>query len=434
MQSISHSKLTYKNASSKLIIGKPVNNLFKYQWQIFKFKGTKEDFLELWNIFLKEHSCHSCICKKDLEFLEVFRFKKVNNFYSYYPFSVVYRVDDLTDGKFYVGMCEIEEKWNDGYTGSGRKWKNHYNAHPDHEYKRIVLKENFKTPLDTRNFEYSEIEKVFDDKNNCNAQVRTQGQDWFSTKECEECGGERGRHKKGCPFYKEPKLCPECGIRSGHLKTCSKYTFPKPCSECGARCGHLKSCSKYKSSEPCSECGARNGHLKSCSKYKPPKPCPECGGKGGRHRVGCSKYKEHSCSECGSGGIHKPWCSKYKKPKLSEKICQECGGKAGAHKKGCSNYKEREICPECKGVDGHHLKTCSKYISPTPCSECGAVFGHRNNCSKAKRCSECYCINGQHKKSCSCYKQPEPCPECDAIVGHKTSCSKFKKENFKSML
>ena len=349
-----------KKESSFLRTGKPIADILKYQWQILDFQGSEKDFKFLWNKFLEEYSCHSCICKLNLSVLENFEFKKINNFYSYYPFSVVYRIDDLTDGKFYVGMCEIEEKWNNGYIGSGRRWKNHYNVHLNHKYKRTILKENFKTPLDTRNFELQEIKKVFEDENNCNAEIRTQDQN-YNCKICSECGGKGGKHKKSCSRYR-PKICSECGGKSGHHKDyCSKYSI-----------------------------------------------CPECGSKSSRHKEFCSKAKKIKvCSECqGKNGNHKKSCSQYKEPKFSNKICSECGGKGGKHKKACSMYKERKPsnpCPECGKLYGHK-KFCSQYKEPVRCSECGKLYGH--------------------KKCCSKYNPPKPCPECGGLFGHKDFCSK----------
>ena len=386
---------------SYLILDTPKDNGLCYQLEIINFKGSEKDFENLWKQFLNKRSCHSCICKLNLSFLENFGFKKIDDFYSYYPFSAVYRIDDQTDGKFYVGMCEIKNKWNDGYTGSGRRWKNHYNAHPDHEYKRTILKQNFKTPLDTRNFEYSEIEKVFEDKNNCNSQLRTQSQNYSVTK-CEECGVIGGMHLKTCSQYKDV-ICTECGAKRGrHKKRCSKA---KICLECKTALGY---------------------HKKSCSQYKPLKECPECKGKHGHHKKGCSQYKDHKqCPECESRGAHKSWCSKYKE----FSICPKCGGK-GNHKKNCPLRKQGQIiCSECQGKEGKHFKFCSRYKKPIPCSECGKINGHKAFCSKAKVCSECGGKCGNHKKTCSKYKSPATCSECGGFYGkHFKSCSKYKSD------
>ena len=329
----------FKKENSFLLLGKPKDSVPRYQWQIFDFQGNTEDFKGLWGMFLSEHKCRSCICELNLSFLKNFEFKKINGLYSYYPFSVVYRVDDITDGKFYVGMCEVEEKWRDGYTGSGGYWNRHKNAHKDHKYIRTVLKQNFETPLDTRNFEYQEIEKVFEDENCCNAELRTQGQE-YSYQVCPECGGKSGSHLKTCSRYKLTKYCPECGKTYGHHKeTCSKC---KICPECNGIDGtHFKTCSQYTPPETCSECGSISKHKKSCSLYKE-SVCPECGGINYCHRKGCSEYKR-------------------KKFKPILKICKYCGYslQSRKHEKNCPLYKEPKKCPEC----GHspHLKSCSKY-------------------------------------------------------------------------
>ena len=398
-----------------------------YQYRLLISK-KQNYFNELWQFFIKKNSCHSCICnecKQEQDLIDV-GFKKVNNFYSYYPFSVVYRTDDLTDGKFYVGMCEVEKTWNNGYKGSGRIWKNHCRAHEDHEYQRTVLKENFRTPTGTRSFELQEIEKVFNDKLNCNGELRTQGQDYFSTKVCPECGGKEGHHKKSCVNYIEPESCPECGKKFGHKKFCSKYNATPPCPECGGGHGvHKKTCSKY---NPwiCEECGCEHNHYKWCSKYKETK-CPECGGLHGQHKDFCSK-SQGVCQYCGrslQSKIHEKDCPLYKEFDYSSKICPECGGIGNKHKKGCSKFKEPKACPECGGLRVHK-KTCSHYKS-TPCPECGTRNGHKKTCSKYKKpkaCPECRRIKG-HKKFCSQYSPPPSCPECGKTYGHKKCCSKY---------
>ena len=374
-----------KQPISVISVGKPKDNNLKYQYEILNYSGNQQQFEQLWKHFLNGHSCHSCICRKDLPFLENFGFKKNNNFYSYYPFSVVYRADDLTDGKFYIGMSEVENSWKNGYLGSGRYWNNHKNAYPNHKYRRTILKKNFDTPLDTRDFELQEIEKVFNDENNCNSQKRTQGQSYFSTKECKECSGKSGHHKKGCSKYKELLACPECGGKKGnHKKGCSQYkekTVPVPCSECGGKFGHKKTCSQYKEPKPCQECGRTRSHKKSCSQYKEPKKCSECG--------------------------------------LTH----------GNHKKSCPFYKEPKICPECNGIDGAHFKTCLHYTPPEACSECGALYGkHKDSCSHSKgKCQYCgYSLrSNKHSKDCPLYKEPSICSECGGKGGnHKRNCSK----------
>ena len=408
----------YQNNLSKLVIEKITDNLLKYQWQIFDFQGNEKDFEIFWSRFLNEHKCRSCICELNLIFLKKFGFKKIDTFYSYYPFSVVYRINDLTDDKFYIGMSEVEESWNNGYTGSGGRWWNHCHTHQDHEYERIILKKDFQTPLDTRNFEFQEIEKVFKDENNCNAQIRTQGQN-YCIKICPECGKKCGSHEDWCSNI---VICPECGGKANHhKKECSKYMPPTPCPECGAVFAHKNNCSKAKR---CSECHCVNGqHKKSCSHYKQPDPCPECGAIVG-HKTSCSKFKKKTlkvCSDCGGiGNHHYKNCSKAK-------ICSECGISGGHHKKSCSFFKEKQSCPEC-GSKSKHKSWCSKATTTKKtCSECGASSGnHKKGCSLAKRCPECNCSRG-HLKTCSHYKPTKSCPECGAKQGqHKKTCSKYK--------
>lgn len=348
---------------------------------------------------------------------------------TYYPFSVVYRVDDLTDGSFYIGMCESKSSWDNGYLGSGSKWSKHLVKHKDHKYKRTVIKSNFKTPQETSKFESKEISKVLKDKHNYNLTAREQGR-WEPGKPCQECGN-IGRHSATCSKRNE-KTCEECGSVCGHhKKSCSKYNEPIRCHECGGTIiSHKKWCSMYNSPKPCPECGGIKGHKAGCSKKI---VCPECGSVGTTHKKICSKYKEPKisiCLECGAkGGQHKDWCSK------SVGVCSYCGYslKSNRHSKDCPLYKDirknNSVCTECGGKCGHHKKTCSQYKNIT-CSECGGTHGqHKNYCSKYKdfKCQECGGIHGHHKPWCSMYKELK-CPECGGLRGnHHKTCSRYKR-------
>lgn len=340
----------------------------------------------------------------------------------YFPFGIVYRVDDVTDGTFYIGQTEHREKWDNGYLGSGTLWKEHLERYPHHDYKRTVIL-NANTPSEMFKRESYEISKyAFSDKKTVdhstgcmNIYVREHGTIGTA---CPECGSV-GLHKKTCS---KATICSECGSPvSNHLKTCSNYNRKmkhKKCEECGATDGnHKKWCSN---AIICPECGGAGGHhKKSCKSYKEPKPikpCTECGATKG-HKKGCSKYRECICSECGGKrGRHKKTCSLYKPRRVA--VCSECGGKSGNHKPGCSKYVDRSkanICPECGGKQGKHLKGCSKYKvvkrkqrKVSVCTECGGKSGnHKIGCSKyVKRdctCKECGTKNGRHKKWCSKY-------------------------------
>lgn len=403
---------------------------------------------------------------------------------SYYPFSVVYRIDDLTDGTFYIGMCEVEKKWNYGYMGSGTKWTKHLSKHPDkaqpeninneeaHYYKRTIIKSNFKTPKETRDFEIQEIEKylkedekngkVTSSNNKCfNLTVRPQPLKYengnicpecggkngnhlktcskYSTTICEKCGGKKGRHYKGCPDYKDYGTCPDCGCSlmfKRHKPGC-KYLDEKKdklrsCPECGGKMGrHKKTCSKYAELEKCPECGlAYSQHKVTCSHYTGSEIiCPECGGRLGSHKKTCSMRKQPKpCPECGAIVGHKSGCSKSK----SEPGCT-CGTPIGGfHKKSCPLYKEPEKCPECGKASGRHAKTCSHYKNTervfNVCPECGAKVGHKLGCSHRKKenpCPECGSIR-VHKAWCSHRKEPKVCEECGGIGGrHYKTCSHY---------
>lgn len=366
---------------------------------------------------------------------------------SYFPFGVVYRIEDLDDGTFYIGETTDEVKWNDGYLGSGTKWAQHLREFPPideeieankngHHYKRTILKSGFKSPKDLYNAEIKEIRKYainngtkIDETTGCmNAKLTRQGE----LVACPECGGSNNHHKKGCSQYKEI-VCPECGTKSfGHKKWCSHYKNNTPdCPECGGKRGsHRKGCSHYKGKAPCPECGSiGSSHKKTCSHYHPKTilkhkesdgtnskheltvkgVCPECGGKNGWHKETCSKYTERPqrtpCPECGSiGPQHKKICSHYRAA-----ICPECGGKGGHHLSTCS--KSKGTCPECgySLSSNHHAPTCSHYEPPKICPECGGKGGcHRNGCSKRKirkPCPECGSIGPRHKKGCSLDKK-----------------------------
>lgn len=408
---------------------------------------------------------------------------------SYFPFGLLYRIDDITDGTFYIGMTEREEEWNNGYMGSGEIWWNHREAHPDHSYIRTVLADNFNTPKELREAEYKEISKYtneegkIDHSTGClNSVLHTQGDPYVSLKKCPECGlthahhkkdcshyksprpcveceSTHGKHKSTCSHYKDPGKCPECGYSlqsRRHAKTCSKYKevqiSDSICPECGGKAGqHKKNCSKYIAPEPCPECGVIKGHKDTCSRKKNIEPCPECGSRFG-HTSDCSHGDSSRCPHCGNltkSRTHKPWCVDYKykkgnryKPEDIKYVCIECKGINGEHSTSCSHYikKTPEPCPECGVLWGKHLKTCSHHHFTEPtivCPECGGKRGsHRNFCSKYNykkraRCEECGATVNSHKKTCSKYKPPRPCPHCGKTHGHHTiTCPNYKPRKY----
>ena len=401
---------------------------------------------------------------------------------SYFPEGIVYKITDLDTGKFYIGETFKKDEFvNCIYNGSGGKWTKYYNKHKDlHNFKREILKDNFKTPKELYDFEVSEIRKycneiedgkyLVDHSTGC-MNVKTQPQPEMPI--CPECGGLSYNHHKTCSMYKPRSicsicgsvnghhkydcpnlnLCSECGGKDGrHKKTCSKYNQPAKCPECGSSGQHKKTCSKYKPSrkpDPCPECGSiGSNHKKTCSKYNKPSACEECGSCGSHHKKTCSKYKSgEKCPECGGIGRHYKTCSKYTKPA----VCPECGGKGGHHKTECSHYKKSapcpicgsytthkvgckyykvKVCPECGGKLGRHYKTCSKYKPQSVCPICGRVNGHLKDCPNIKICTECGGLGGNHLKTCSKYKftiSDKICEECGGKGGkHKAGCSKKK--------
>lgn len=477
--------LYYKNKLIQIFsVARPLREEDKdYQWEIVnnysdKNYIIKDGTIELWNYLLEDKGCCSCIVyssKNEQKLADYYdehlnfncykRSRKIRNKNTwteridvYYPFSVVYRMDDLTDGSFYIGLCESQRSWENNYMGSGKRWVSHCRAHNDHKFKRTILKANFMTPAELREAEYTEINKYVIEREGhiirkakgklLNLQCSKQGAHRPVTK-CPECGS-KAAHKKTCSHYKEIEPCPECGGIVGHHGNCSKAII---CEECGAvggnhkgfcskaavcpECGgksnsHKKGCSKFKANKPCKFCGSTNGtHKKTCHLYKAPPPCSECGSING-HKKTCSQYKESaSCPECGVVHGHLKSCSRY----IPRKECSECGGKNGSHKKGCSHA---EKCPECGYlVQSHrHAKTCSHYKEPkrdtSVCKECGGIGGHhRKGCSlsaKIEPCPECGIVQG-HLKTCSKYSKGEPCPECGGIRGnHRKGCSKYKEK------
>lgn len=422
-----------------------------FQWEIIEIQGEN---LETVKKFIE--NCCSCIISNKIDsyiksYLIDIGFKEYEGNLIYYPFGVVYRIDDLTDSTFYIGMCENLSRWDTGYLGSGLRWLNHINKHADHEYRRTIL-HNCEVPSETRRLELLEIQKYFklvdgswtkQNRKCMNIHVRTQGQP-YTGRECEECGSFGSTHKDWCS---KANICSECGGNSSHKKGCSKYKEHAPCDECGGVCGkHKKGCSKYNPPDPCKECGAKFGHKKECSRYKESKRCPECGSVwshkkgcsksrkcqecGGvhTHYNTCSKYKRTPCLECGSIGRHKIGCSHFHK----QKICNGCGGKDGHHKSSCPKYKNR-YCPECGSKGITHKRGCSKYSQPEPCLDCGGKGGkHKKGCPKYKEtkiCDECGSVNGKHKKGCSHFKPNKPCPDCGSTGGHRKDCPRYNQSD-----
>lgn len=273
-----------------------------FQWEIIEIQ---EENLETVKKFIE--NCCSCIISNKIDsyiksYLIDIGFKEYEGNLIYYPFGVVYRIDDLTDSTFYIGMCENLSRWDTGYLGSGLRWLNHINKHADHEYRRTIL-HNCEVPSETRRLELLEIQKYFklvdgswtkQNRKCMNIHVRTQGQP-YTGRECEECGSKGITHKRGCSKYSQPEPCLDCGGKGGkHKKGCPKYKETKICDECGSVNGkHKKGCSHFKPNKPCPDCGSTGGHRKDCPRYNQPDPCPECGTING-HVKRCSRYNKNN--------------------------------------------------------------------------------------------------------------------------------------------
>lgn len=415
------------NPVQLILLGKP-KLLKDFQWQILKIISDEDliinnSIIMIWNEFIKNHNVHSCFIEdinnnKFIEQLKECGFKEESKgYYFYFPFSVVYKITDLTTGKFYIGKCEVRDKWENGYPGSGKIWRLYYEKYKDsHEFKREILKDNFTRPEEMFDYEANQIKNNIKNEKCMNLLKESQN----SRKPCEECGGYlshksfcskvqkcqkcgclNGLHYKTCPDFRKQKICEECKGKDGHHNSsCPKY-IPNKCFECGSVNGHKKSRSKYsKTVVKCTKTKDCNGsyHYKKCPKYANKETCSECNGLNGNHRKGCSKYKVLTiCKECGGKrGHHFSFCSKY-----VNIICSECGGKDKKHKKRCSKYKDFGKCPEC----GYNLKSnqhspnCSKYKPYNGCPECGSKTMHKKFCSKYKKakCSECG-SSGSHKR------------------------------------
>lgn len=94
-------------------------------------------------------------------------------------FGIVFRIDDLDSGAFYIGETTIKEKWDNDYLGSGsNKWRNHLKKHPPintnpnnlnaHHYKRTILHRNIHSKKLLYDLELKEILKysVWDSEKN----------------------------------------------------------------------------------------------------------------------------------------------------------------------------------------------------------------------------------------------------------------------------
>lgn len=86
----------------------------------------------------------------------------------YIDFGVVFRIDDLDSGVFYIGETTNKESWDSWYMGTeSDKWQNYLKKHPDirlkpnntnaHRYKRSILREGFNSKMALYKAELEEI-------------------------------------------------------------------------------------------------------------------------------------------------------------------------------------------------------------------------------------------------------------------------------------
>lgn len=414
-----------------ITLGSPISNR-NYQWEIMNFSynrdyGIDDVFSTLFNYFVDKNKVHSCIYHTNIPIkdannagFKLLAEKESLYEYSYFPFSVVYRTTDLVTGHFYIGKCEIEDKFVNGYLGSGALFLRHLEKYSgDHKFKREILKEDFDTPEELYYYEAKEIQKNFDYDSNEDRWVKNNGL-------CLNLTAKQQSSRN---------ICPECGRYLTHESWCSR-NHRSGCPECGSLSNHKVWCS-HRKDIICAECGGKQGrHRKGCSKYVTLRGCFECGAAAGHHNLGCSQYEERYsaglCSECGCKlGKHKKTCSQYKPKNM--RVCDECGNPINAHKRSCSHYSPGKVCSECGGKRGTHKSTCSKYKTPEPCSECGSKGRtHRSFCSKYVRPANCceFCgtpPGGKHKKDCPLFK-PVICPECGYRSNrHSKECSRNRR-------
>lgn len=211
---------------------------FKWQLTLNLRRGGYDDFTEkILDKFTTDYLVRSCLIEECYDENLINKYLKFGfvgispNCYGYFPSGIVYRIDDLTSGKFYIGETFKEEDFlNEKYNGTGTVWSRYYNKHrDDHIFKRTILRNNFKTPAEMYDYEVKEIRKY--------CKINEQG--YYEVD-----------HSTGCMNLK---------------------THPQNINVC------------------CPECGASMGHRKWCSKYNPKEPCPECGSVGPRHKKWCSK-------------------------------------------------------------------------------------------------------------------------------------------------
>lgn len=80
----------------------------------------------------------------------------------YIDFGVVFRIDDLDSGVFYIGETTNKESWDSGYMGTGSdKWQKDIRLKPNdinaHRYKRSILREGFNSKMALYKTELEEI-------------------------------------------------------------------------------------------------------------------------------------------------------------------------------------------------------------------------------------------------------------------------------------
>lgn len=154
--------ITNKYSSQRLLLI-PQCQYISYSCELrFEYTGRKPDdsafFDQAFQFLLQQFSIKSCYIKYDrylIKILEKYNFHFVStemydeDLLVYYPFGVLYKIEDITADKFYIGMTENLKMW-DRYTGSGVALKAYLKKYPykqnpqegDHIYRKIILRDN----------------------------------------------------------------------------------------------------------------------------------------------------------------------------------------------------------------------------------------------------------------------------------------------------
>lgn len=91
---------------------------------------------------------------------------------SYFPFSVIFKITNIVDDTFYIGMSEDKFLWDQGVISAPKSFSAYLDNNSEDVYNIEILKRDFKTPKDLYKAEDKFVKRVSDNELSLNSKLK----------------------------------------------------------------------------------------------------------------------------------------------------------------------------------------------------------------------------------------------------------------------